>query len=74
MKVTVIGFTEFKQAKSGNVGCWLHYAYDDSHCKGQAVDRCWVPVNVGLPQDLEPDEIIELSFNQNGRLTSCKRI
>lgn len=73
MKVTVIGFTEFKQSKSGNVGCWLHYSYDDPNCKGQACDRVWVPVTVGLPQDLNPDDILLLSFNQNGRLTSCTR-
>lgn len=75
MEVTVIGFTEFKQTKNGNVGCWLHYSYKDRNVlKGLACDRVWVPANVGLPNDLDEDDIVQLSFNQRGQLISCQRV
>lgn len=74
MEVIVIGYTDFKQTKNGNIGCWLFYSYQDRNVNhGSACDRVWVDVNVGLPSDLKEDDIILLSFNQRGQLISCQR-
>lgn len=74
MKCKVIGFTEFKKSsKSDSIGAWLYFAYDKVGVTGQQVDRVYVNVNIGLPQNLKVGEEVIITFDPQGYLLGIER-